>query len=228
MAGKSVQKSASKILTINSEMKKYLLERAPNSSKINIISNPTIINFNQTYQNKKNGFVFCGNAGRLQRMPLLLLAIEKYIEDGGNLPFKFIGSGVFSKNIFELSQKYSQVECLGYLNANECNNIISNYKWALLPIEDEITKFAFPSKTSAYLIANSNILSICSSYTSVSKWISSNQLGINVEPNKKSLVKIFNKIERNEIHIFNPNRKDLVMDLSPEFFANKIIKACLS
>ena len=61
-------------------------------------------------------------------------------------------------------------------------------------IEDEVTKYAFPSKSSSYISCGVNILSICSEQTSVAKWVVKNNYGINSPPTVNNLANIF-KIE---------------------------------
>ena len=81
------------------------------------------------------------------------------------------------------------------MDTNTANDLTSGYEWALLPIEDEVTKYAFPSKTSSYLSCGLNIISICAEQTSVAKWIVNNNHGINILPKIDNIVDIFFKIE---------------------------------
>ena len=189
-----VIRNASSIITITQTMKDEITTRSKTKSKIHLVDNPTATIVGIT-QSKITGFVFSGNAGRLQRIPLLLESIDKYKEQGGALPFLFIGAGVYSDEIRSLSSKYEDITCSGLVDANTANDLTSRYEWALLPIEDEITKYAFPSKTSSYVSCCVNILSICSEQTSVAKWVVDNNYGINTLPKVDDLVGVFFKIE---------------------------------
>jgi glycosyltransferase involved in cell wall biosynthesis len=189
-----VIRNASSIITITKTMKDEITERSKTKSKIHLIDNPTI-NIVGISQSKIAGFVFSGNAGKLQRIPLLLKSINKYKEQGGVLPFLFIGAGVYSDEIHALSSKYKDITYSGLVDANTANDLTSRYEWALLPIEDEVTKYAFPSKTSSYVSCGVNILSICSEQTSVAKWVVDNNYGINTLPKVDDLVNVFFKIE---------------------------------
>ena len=189
-----VIRNSSEIIVITKTMKDYILERSSAKNKVYLLDNPTVPTVGNI-QNKISGFVFSGNAGRLQRIPLLVDSIRQYKEQGGKLPFLFIGEGVYSSRIRSLADKYGDVTYMGRVDANLANSLISEYKWALLPIEDEVTKYAFPSKTSSYISCGANILSICSQYTSVAEWVSHNNYGVNVAPTLDSLVDIFFKIE---------------------------------
>lgn len=189
-----VIRNASSIITINETMRNEIIARSKTKSNIYLVDNPTA-NIVDVAKNKVPGFVFLGNAGRLQRIPLLLNSIKNYNEKGGTLPFLFIGEGVYFDEIRKLSCDYKNVEFTGLVDINTANDLTSRYEWALLPIEDDVTKYAFPSKTSSYLTCGSNILSICSEHTSVAKWVRNNNYGINTLPKVNDIVDVFFKIE---------------------------------
>ena len=189
-----VIRNASNIITINETMKNEIIARSKTKSKIHLVDNPAV-SIVGIVQEKIKGFVFSGNAGRLQRIPLLLKSINKYKEEGGVLPFLFIGAGVYSDEIRMLSNKHKDIKYKGLMDINTANDLTSRYEWALLPIEDEVTKYAFPSKTSSYLSCGSNILSICSEQTAVAKWVVNNKHGINIIPKVDDIVQVFFKIE---------------------------------
>jgi len=189
-----VIRHASSIITITQTMKDEVVTRSNTKSHIYLIDNPTA-SFDRSTQLKIKGFIFSGNLGRLQRIPLLLKSIEKYKAKGGMLPFLFIGGGVFANEIQELSKKYTDIEYSGLVDAKKANELTLGYEWALLPIDDEVTKYAFPSKTSSYVSCGVKILSICSNHTSVAKWVLNNNYGVNSLPNVDDLVDAFFEIE---------------------------------
>ena len=175
-------------------MKNEIIARSKTKSKIHLVDNPAV-SVAGIVQEKIKGFVFSGNAGRLQRIPLLLKSINRYKEEGGVLPFLFVGAGIYSDEIRILSNKYKDIKYKGLVDTNTANDLTSRYEWALLPIEDEVTKYAFPSKTSSYLSCGTNIISICAEQTSVAIWIINNNYGINILPKVDNIVDIFFKIE---------------------------------
>jgi len=189
-----VIRHASSIITITQTMKDEIVTRSNTKSHIYLIDNPTA-SFDRSTQLKIKGFIFSGNLGRLQRIPLLLKSIEKYKAKGGVLPFLFIGRGVYANEIQELSKKYTDIEYGGLVDAKKANELTLGYEWALLPIDDEVTKYAFPSKTSSYVSCGVKILSICSNHTSVAKWVLNNNYGVNSLPNVDDLVDAFFEIE---------------------------------
>lgn len=192
-----VMRNAEAIITLTDTMKYEIIARSKTQAPIVLVDNPSVIS-DQVVTNKTKGFVFCGNAGRLQRIPLLIESIKKYREQGGLLPFVFAGGGVYKKDIEELARTYNNIDYLGVLSAAEASFLTSSYEWGLLPIDDEVTLFAFPSKTSSYVASGTKILSICSEDTSVARWVADNQYGINVNPNEQEIISTFFKIEHQE------------------------------
>jgi len=213
-----VIRHASSIITITQTMKDEIVTRSNTKSHIYLIDNPTA-SFDRSTQLKIKGFIFSGNLGRFQRIPLLLKSIEKYKAKGGILPFLFIGGGVCANEIQELSKKYTDIEYGGLVDSKKANELTSGYEWALLPIDDEVTKYAFPSKTSSYVSCGVKILSICSNHTSVAKWVLNNNYGVNSLPNINDIVSVFFKIE-NGLTINNePADRDC---FSIEYFVKNI------
>ena len=85
----------------------------------------------------------------------------------------------------------STVSFLGKLSAFEASKVIQNSKKALLPIDDEICKFAFPSKASSYVKLGKPLVGICGKNTSVGVWINKFHLGHLVSPDIVSLREFF-------------------------------------
>lgn len=188
---------ASHIITLTTEMAYEIKRRANPKVTISILENPSAsVDHIDTKDDPTDGFAFCGNAGRLQRIPLLTEAIDNYLSKNGRLSFTFVGAGIHSHLLETMAAKYETFKYLGFRDSEQAMKICSQYSWALLPIEDEVTRFAFPSKSSTYLMSNSNILAICGKGTSVAKWVLSNRLGLIVEPQADQIVETFFKIER--------------------------------
>lgn len=183
------------IITLSEEMKEYIEERSKTTPEVHILDNPSfdVVAISKDHQDKD--IIFCGNAGRFQRIPLLIDAIDKYIASGGKLSFTFAGNGLYAPAIQALSNKLEKVEYLGFIPGTQAAEQVRRHKWSLLPIDDEVTKFAFPSKSSAYALSGSSILAICGADTSVAKWVNNNKVGLVCNPDIESLVQCFFKIE---------------------------------
>lgn len=193
---------AKTIITLSEDMKSYIQQRSGTTSPISLLDNPSFEITPISMKKRTKDIVFCGNAGRLQLIPLLTAAISDYIQSGGKLRFTFAGGGVHLPEIKALAEKYHQVDYLGFIPALEAAELIRHHRWALLPIDDEVTKYAFPSKSSGYALSGSAILAICGINTSVARWVHKHQVGIVCEPEKLALVECFFSLEKKEINDF--------------------------
>lgn len=199
---------ASKIVTITASMAEAIYNKTNQfEQEIILLMNPTK-KYNYKVVDRQPGFVFCGTMGRCQQIPLLLESIKSYVSQGGNLPFIFAGSGKFYKEVEKLSKMYSNITCHPWLPLRDAMKLIASYQYSIVSIDDKVTQFAFPSKTSSYITLKSNIIGICSKETSVAKWIEETGCGIQVNPNKNALVELFFAIEHNQV-IYNDYQIDL-------------------
>lgn len=214
---------ASKIITLNEEMKLQIILRSKTKKEIKIISNPSVPH-NSLKLIKKKGFFFTGNLGRFQRIPLLLDAINEYSKKGGILKFIFIGGGIYANKILEQSKNNPLVKYFKKMPFLKAKIIAENYEWALAPIDDQITKFAFPSKLSTYACTGAKILAICGEQTSVAQWTQDNRLGVAVKPKIEDLVEIFFQIEKQTLQdtFIDLERYQLKKDLSLDKFVNNL------
>ena len=217
---------AATVITLTEQMKAYITQRAGRQCSIILLDNPSVQGRQQSTETeleRKKGFLYCGNAGRLQRIPLLLEAIEQYLNAGGLLPFVFAGGGIYISAIEKLAVQFEQVSYLGVLSAEDASELLCRYSFGLLPIEDEVTNFAFPSKSSSYVFSGCQIVAICGENTSVADWVQSNKLGYVAEPDVQSVVKLFHELEKNPLVGLNV-ADDLFLKLTPQAHAKSLKK----
>lgn len=199
-----VMKNATQLITITEQMAEYIRMRSSTRVPIHVLENPAVsFESIELKKTKLPGFSFCGNAGRLQRIPLLMDAIEKYLSSGGSLKFAFAGGGVYSGQLRALSERYANVDYHGLVSARDAAQINVDYEWAILPIADEVTQFAFPSKSSSYVFSGAKILAISGRETSVSRWVLDNNLGVAVPPDIDAVVSAFQEVERSNYASLN-------------------------
>lgn len=213
---------ASRIITLSQEMKDYIITRSDTNATIDLISNCAIECKNTIPIKKDNEFIFCGNMGRLQLIPILIEAITEYFKRGGILKFTFIGAGINSNLISDLAKRNKKVTYLGQLSSQKASEYLSKKQWAILSIEDEVTKYAFPSKTSSYIINDCKILAICGENTSVANFINQLDLGMVSKPFKNEIIENFFKIEKKEIE-YNQISVNYKKEITVDKFVNKII-----
>lgn len=215
---------ASTVITLTEQMQSYITKRTGKQLNIKLLSNPAVQDSNETDNTsleRIKGFVYCGNAGRLQRIPLLLDSIKRYIQEGGKLPFVFAGGGIYSDAIQELADQYQNVSYLGVLPAHEASNLLHQYSFGVMPIEDEVTKYAFPSKSSSYIFSGCQVIAVCGKDTSVAEWVLTNNLGYVAEPSIKSLVDLFHRLEKSSPSELNITA-ELLKELTPQSHADSL------
>lgn len=184
---------AERVITLSENMRRYLRARSLTDAPIDLLDNPAVaMPFSQC---RDLDFVYCGNAGRLQRMPLLIEAIRQYALSGGRLRFSFAGGGVYSQDLQHLADTCENVRYFGVLPAHEAAALVGRHRWALLPIDDEVAEYAFPSKSSAYALSGTPILAICGADTSVARWVSEYEIGQVCAPYTDTLVACFFSLE---------------------------------
>lgn len=210
---------AARLITLSADMANVIRERSQSKTPIQLLDNPAVI-APARGADRIRGFIYCGNAGRLQRIPLLIEAISAYRRQGGILPFEFVGGGVFSTQLAELSVKEEGVAYLGHVSAAKAAERVAAYQWAILSIDDCVTRFAFPSKSSTYAAAGARVLAVCGQQTSVAKWVLSLGIGSACEPNVAALVSEFFAIEQS-VDVPSNERPDLSrLDMS--YFVNEL------
>ena len=209
------------IITLTNEMKETIANRGC-QTKVFLIENPSkTVGIDRG--NFINGIVFSGNAGRLQEMDVILPSIEQYLNDGGRLPFTFLGSGVHSKKLLDMSKNFQNFNFLGYVNGDSALKTTNEHKWALLPIKGDALKYAYPSKLASYISAGCNLLCVTDIKSSLALLVKKNKIGIVVEPDVNQLINVFKQIE-NGYEVDNPRKNDLyiTVDLAAKKLSNVI------
>jgi glycosyltransferase involved in cell wall biosynthesis len=224
-------RGAHSIISITQEMAEESRRRSKTQSPIYILDNPSVSFQNIKIRKKKiKGFAFCGNAGRLQRIPLVLEAIEQYFKQGGTLPFVFAGGGVYADQLKSMNDLHEQFIYHGLVSADEAAQINADYEWALLPIDDKVTRFAFPSKLSSYVVSGAKVMAISSEETSVAHWVRDHKVGVVVQPDVDQLTEKFFEIEKGSrfFALFSSNRRALKRKFDFDVFTQTLMRIILS
>lgn len=214
---------AARIITLTEQMQAYITKRTGQAVPTVLLDNPSVqgVQSDTAAPERTKGFVYCGNAGRLQRIPLLLAAIERYLNEGGQLPFVFAGGGVYRSAVEQLASKFTQVSYLGVLPGDQAAELLRKYSFGLMPIDDEVTNYAFPSKSSSYVFSGCQVIAICGADTSVAQWVNDNQLGFVAEPEIDAVVQLFHKLEQEPLGELNV-AAELFDRLTPKAHAQRL------
>lgn len=214
-------RNANAVITLSENMAAHIRERSGTSSPVYLLDNPSFEVVPVPLQQRTGGIVFCGNAGRLQRIPLLMGAIREYLRMGGQLRFTFAGGGLYAPALTELANACERVDYLGVVPATEAAELVNQHRWALLPIDDEVTRYAFPSKSSGYALSGAGILAVCGSDTSVARWVEEHGAGKVCNPEHDSLVQCFFELEKQASERFEVS-ENLKARLQIPFFAEQL------
>lgn len=207
------------VVTITEQMRKTLIDRGC-KTEIKLLENPSDIIDPQPKTTPKT-IIFAGTAGRQQIMDIVIPAVERYIQAGGSLSFKFVGGGVYSEALKSLASNFDQVEYLGITSAREALEITSRCEWALLPIRPEVLKYAFPSKFPSYLAAHCNVVCVTDPQSSLGQLVADLKVGITVEPDIESFAQSLFLIEDESIR-YNDEIDFSALFLTPNTFAEKL------
>lgn len=227
-----VVRNATIVITLTPEMFDSLRARSSlDSLDVRYINNPSatlLSDFSETVYD----YSFVGNAGRLQLIPLVLNSVRRYLVEGGSKKFAFAGAGVMSDELRKLSEEFPEnVSYFGKVPVDKATQITLSSVWAMLPIDDEVCAYAFPSKASTYAVSGKPILAICGEDTSVAKWINSNNLGLVVKPELSVLVDFFKSTENSTVladsyhHNNDEKRQKVLSQLSTQQFMTGVLAA---
>jgi glycosyltransferase involved in cell wall biosynthesis len=215
---------SSLVITLSDQMARYIDARLGKHIHTVLISNPGIpLEYLKINIERDRDIIFCGNAGRMQRIPLLIEAIDTFLMSGGKLTFSFVGGGGYLPELQALSEKHSEIEVHGSVSAQEAAKFMCMHRWGIMPICDEVTKYAFPSKSSSYMLAGCGVIAVTSFNTAVADWVGVNQCGLVVEPTVKGVVSTLRCIESGEISFDRGSVTSCMDAISIDSFVCKLV-----
>jgi hypothetical protein len=211
------------VLTISEDLRASIAGRGVVKREISIIENPALVT-QVSYSQKKEGLVFCGNAGRLQVMEEVLSAVERFYQQGGKLEIAFVGGGVFKEKIKFLDKKFANFSYFGKVSGREALEITARYTWGLLPINPEVLRYGYPSKIPTYLSAGCHLLCVTGARSTLARWITDGGFGIVKEPVIDEIVTGLFDVER-RTSLASPAHRQAFLD--PEEFAHELNEVVL-
>ena len=216
---------AEAVITISKDMSSFLKSRTHSSLPIHLLDNPAASFSAKPCSHHNGDYIFSGNFGRLQLIPLLIAAISKYLAAGGRSTFTFVGDGFFQSEIKGLAQTFDNVTYKGRVDAEVAASIASKHLWGLLPLQDDVSSFAFPSKSSSYIFSGCRVLAVCGSDTSLARWVVQHDVGVVVGPSVDQLVRSFFYLQDQPYQPLTVNAQ-LRRKLSIDYFVNELMEVC--
>ena len=178
---------AKKIIVLSEDMRQSLLNRDKKlTDKINIINNYNLGEseiVKQNFFNPKDGvirLIFAGNLGRFQNLTSLIKALEKS-NTNKDLEIIFMGEGDALNDLRCLTRELAlelKVRFIPHQPVEVAKQVIKDSHMAIVSLQKEVIKYAYPSKTMTYLSLGTPILALVEEESELSKMIVSNHLGI--------------------------------------------------
>ena len=218
--------TADHIITLSNDMVNSLKQRnLRREVNFHIIAN-TCVDFGPFSSTKSHDIIFAGNAGRFQNISYVTDEIRRFLELGGSLSFTFVGSGV-NKHLFDtLANDYpDSCRSLDEMPLQDVMNLISDHHWGLISLNNETLKYAYPSKSAAYLMGGCGIIAICNIDSALAMWLSNEELGIAINPLPSKFLDLLGDIEKKK---FLATKVPCIYPYSNEYFAEFVSDIILS
>lgn len=224
-------KVASKIVVLSIDMKKSLENRGLNlENKINIINNYDLSDgrkstkkFFQTDDKKR--IVFTGNIGRFQKLEKFIEAINKY-GCPDNVELVFVGDGKYLCKLKELSSGIDCVKFIPHQPINIARKIIEEASMGIVSLQNEVIKYAYPSKTMTYLSEGTPVLVCLEKESELSKFVLNNKLGtvLNIN-NIEDIYRILKSLNNQDTYYDREHIKSIFKNnFSKKIYEDKFFK----
>lgn len=180
-------KCAKKIIVISDDMRNSLVERGICSEKIHVIGNFAIGQSANNHDVSKRSYLstahfnilFAGNIGRFQALDRLV-ELAKSCQHEGKIRFTIMGSGTYLESIKQkvASGGLKNVIFLPHQPIDVARSIMREAQLCVVSLNEEIYKYAYPSKTLTYLAESRPLLAIVEEQSQLARIIKSERIGI--------------------------------------------------
>ena len=182
-------RTASRIVVLSSDMKAVLLKRDESlADKIEIINNYDVsfgeMSSDQFFADNtgKKRVVFAGNIGRFQNLESFVLALKEY-GCPENFELVFVGEGAALAKLKGLAESIGNcVRFIPHQSVSVARKIISEADMGIVSLQNEVIKYAYPSKTMTYLAEGTPILLCVDGDSEISSFTKSEKIGVSVTP----------------------------------------------
>lgn len=184
-------KGALTTIVLSEDMKQSLLRRKCDDNNICIINNFDLrepihnknhFTISEKLIRKENKFrlIFAGNIGRFQGLEYIIEVAKLLTDEYPNIEFIFLGDGKASEHLKQISGKMlnSTVYFFGHQPITIARTLIADSQLALISLNNNIYKYAFPSKTMTYACEGVPLLCIVEQASSLAQLVIKNKIGI--------------------------------------------------
>jgi len=220
-------KMADKVFVLSSDMEDSLLRR-PKGVEIKtcVINNFTmpVFDFHKeepAFLKKKGSFrvVFAGNIGRFQCLDAFVDAMKLLVQFG-DIDFVFMGEGTRLSALKQKSTGIDKILFFPHQKASVAQKVIADCNLGVVSLQDEIYKYAFPSKTMAYLSEGCPLLVAVESKSKLADFVISQNIGVTAEPGSSvSIATAIKSVYKNKK--FHADLKRNALNVSKKFFDSR-------
>ena len=192
---------ASPVIVHSESMKQSIINRFSSKKKLNftIINSLTIKDFNTENNPSKKlnpstfKIIYAGNIGRFQGLENVLRAFS--LIKNSDVELILLGDGILKSKLLKLSKKLNtNVRFINQIDHQSAKELIREADIGLVPLSENLYKYAYPSKTMTYLEQGVPIIALIEKESDLAKIINSKKCGFVVS--LKEHKKLANLIEK--------------------------------
>lgn len=226
-------RSAAAIIVLSSDMKDSLLRRNNRLIEKIVVINNYDLGLNES--NKQSFFdandgvrrvLFAGNIGRFQNLDSFVWALKNNppLE---NFQLLFVGEGAALEGIKRLAKGLEQqIRFISHQPLAVAKQMISEADAAIVSLQKNVVKYAYPSKTLTYLSEGTPVLAMVEKNSELAEFISFNDLGVVIAPDDTAAIYAFFKaLSQDELHF---DRKHIIDVFEKTFSRDQFNKKYLS
>lgn len=188
-------RQATTVLVHSEDMKKTLQQRRRGFEyKIDILNSfvpptevdvQTSINFHGDVSRNRLNLIYAGNVGRFQGLETLIEAMGMLVQDSG-IELVILGEGVVKNYLVQrVNALKANVRFIDYQPSSIAKQFIRRADLGLVMLSPEVYKYAYPSKTMAYLEQGTPIIALVESESELAKVLLTDGFGFTI-PNSSA------------------------------------------
>ena len=193
---------ASPIIVHSESMKHSIMKRFRNKKKLNFrIINSFATqdlncenNISEKSQQSTLKIIYAGNMGRFQGLENVIQAFSLIKNE--DVELTLLGDGILKSKLIKLSKKLnSKVRFINQIDHKSAKNVIKEADIGLVPLSENLYKYAYPSKTMTYLEQGLPIIALIEEESDLAKIINNKKFGfvVSIKDHEK-LVNLIKKL----------------------------------
>ncbi len=176
---------AKNIIVLSEDMKQSMVARSELlAKKIVVINNFSLPSYGHEQLLKESfkkshgvkRIIFAGNIGRFQGLDLLVAAMQSF-NQAEQIELLFLGEGVFLPKLKQLAQGISNIRFIPHQSVSVAKQLIRDSDFGVVSLQNDVIRFAYPSKTMVYLECGTPILLCANKGSELAGFVEMNRIG---------------------------------------------------